>query len=69
MVSAGNPVVWLMGIMALAVVFLLLRGHFTTEARDRRRRERSHRRVISRKRGPTVRLAVDVGKPKRERRS
>jgi hypothetical protein len=45
-----------------------LRGHFTAEARGRRRRDKSHRPVISRKQGPTVRLAVDVDKPKRDRK-
>jgi hypothetical protein len=68
MLDAGNPVVWLIGIFAFAVAFFLLRGHFTAEARVRRRREKSHRRVISRKHGPTVRLAVDVDKPKRGRK-
>jgi hypothetical protein len=68
MVGARNPVVWLMGIMAFTAIFFLLRSHFGNEARDRRRREKSHRRVISRKRGPTVKLAVDVDKPKREHR-
>jgi hypothetical protein len=60
--------VWLIGIIAFAVAFFLLRGHFTAEARARRRREKSHRPVVSRKQGPTVRLAVDVGKPKRDRK-
>jgi len=59
---------WLIGIIALAIAFFLLRGHFTAEARARRRREKSNRPVISRKRGPTVRLAVKVDKPKRERK-
>jgi hypothetical protein len=68
MLDARNPVVWLIGIMVFAVVFLLLRGHFTVEARERRRREKSHRPVVSRKQGPTVRLAVDVDKSKRDRK-
>jgi hypothetical protein len=68
MLDARNPVVWLISVIALAFAFLLMRGHFTAEARERRRREKSHRRVISRKQGPTVRLAVDVDKPKRDRK-
>ena len=67
MLNAGNPVMWFVGILAFAAAFFLLRGHFTAEARERRRRERSHRRVISRKRGLSVRLAVDVDKLKRKR--
>jgi len=68
MLDAGNPVVWLIGIIAVAIVVFLMRGHFTAEARERRRRAKSHRRVVSRKQGPTVRLAVDVDKPKRDRK-
>ena len=68
MLDARNSVVWLIGIIALAIAFFLLRGHFTAEARARRRREKSNRPVISRKHGPSVRLAVDVDKPKRDRK-
>jgi hypothetical protein len=68
MLNAGNPVVWLIGIILFGVAFLLLRGYFNAEARARRRLEKSHRPVISRKQGPSVRLAVDVDKPKRDRK-
>jgi beta-lactamase regulating signal transducer with metallopeptidase domain len=68
MLDISNPILWLIGVIALAVVLFLLRRHFSTEARARRRREKSNRPVISRKQGPTVRLAVDVGKPKRDRK-
>jgi hypothetical protein len=67
MLNTGNPVVWMLGIAALGVALFSLRGHFTAEARERRRRERSHRPAISRKKGPTVRLAVNVDKPKSDR--
>jgi hypothetical protein len=68
MLDARNPVLWLIGIIAFAVALTLLRGYFTAEARARRRLARSHRPVISRKQGPTVRLAVDVDKPKPDRK-
>jgi len=68
MLDARNPVVWLIGLLVFAVAFFLVRGYFSTEARARRRRERSHRPVVSRKQGPTVRLAVDVDKPRRDRK-
>lgn len=68
MFNARNPVVWLIGIIAFALAVPLLRGYFTAGARERRRRDKSHGRVISRKPGPTVRLAVDVDKPKRDRK-
>jgi hypothetical protein len=68
MLDIRNPILWLIGVIALGVVLFLVRGHFSAEARERRRREKSHRPVISRKQGPTVRLAVDVGKRKRKRK-
>jgi hypothetical protein len=68
MVGIGHPLVWLIGIIALAVLWALARGRFTPEARARRRREKSNRPLISRKRGPTVRLAVKVDKPEREKK-
>jgi len=68
MLDARNLVIWLIGIIAVAVAFFLLRGHFSAEARARRRREKSHRPVISRKQGPIVRLAVDVDRRKRNRK-
>jgi hypothetical protein len=67
MLDIRNPILWLIGVLALGVVLFLVRGHFSAEARARRRREKSHRPVISRKKGPTVRLAVDVDKPRRDR--
>ena len=54
--------VWLIGASALAALGLLARGYFIAEARARRRRERSNRPITSRKRGPTVRLAVKTDK-------
>lgn len=65
--DTGNPVFWLFGLLAATAVFLLLRRHFSAEARERRRRERSHGRVVSRKRGPWVKLAVKTRKPKNDR--
>jgi len=64
----GNPVPWLIGVFAFGMVFFLLRGRFSAEARARRRRERSNRPVISRKQGPTVKLAVNAGKTKGDRK-
>ena len=63
-----NPVPWLIGVFAFGIVFFLLRGRFSAEARARRRRERSNRPVISRKQGPTVKLAVNAGKTKGDRK-
>jgi hypothetical protein len=68
MFTIENPFLWLIGIPALGFLSFLLRGHFSAKTRARRRRGQSHRPVVSRKQGPTVRLAVDVDKPKRDRK-
>jgi len=68
MFDIGNPILWIIGVPALGVLLFLLRGHFSAETRERRRRGESHRPVISQKHGPTVRSAVDVDKPKRDRK-
>lgn len=69
MLGVTSPVVWLLGAIALALGLFCVRGHFSAEARARRRRERSNRPAISRKKGPTVKLAVNVGKPKGGRKA
>jgi hypothetical protein len=66
--DAGNRLLWLASIIGLAVALYLLRGQFSTETRARRRRDKSHRPVVSRKHGPTVRLAVEVKQPERSRK-
>ena len=68
MFDVSHPMVWFIGIGAFAALWFLARGHFSTEARARRRRDKSNRPLISRKRGPTVRLAAKVDKPKRDQR-
>ncbi len=67
MLGIGNSILWPIGVLALGVVLFLVRGHFTAEARARRRREKSNRPVVSRKQGPTVKLAVNAGQPKGDR--
>ena len=66
MLDFRHPMVWLIGAVALAALGLLARGYFSAEAKARRRRERSNRPLASRKRGPTVRLAVKAPKSKRD---
>jgi hypothetical protein len=68
MLDIRNPVIWLISVSALGFVLLLVRNRFSAERRERRRRDRSHRPLTSRKHGPTVRLAVDVDKPKTNRK-
>ena len=66
MLGISNSILWPLGVLAVAIVLFLGRGHFTAEARARRRREKSNRPVVSRKQGPTVKLAVNAGHPKRD---
>ena len=60
--------VWLVGSIVLIAVILGIRHYLSAAAREARRRARSHGPVVSRKRGPSVRLAVDLDKPKRRRK-
>jgi hypothetical protein len=60
--------VWLVGSIVLIAVILGVRHSLSADAREARRRARSHGPVVSRKRGPSVRLAVDLAKPKRRRK-
>ena len=68
MLASNASMLWLMGGLVLVTSIMLVRGYFSPEARERRRRDRSHGPVVSRKRGPTIRLAANVGKPKRKRK-
>ena len=58
---------WLVGGIVLIAVILCVRHTFSADAREARRRARNHGRLVSRKRGPSVRLAVDLDRPKRRR--
>ncbi len=64
MVDWENPLWWLLGFLALGILFVFLRAHFGAEARESRRRRRSHGRVVSRARQPSIKLAVKSGKAK-----
>jgi hypothetical protein len=59
-----DPVTWVAGGLLLTAAFLLLRRYFTAEARERRRRDRSHGRVVAKGKRPMIKLAVKVEKPK-----
>jgi hypothetical protein len=68
MFGIANSVLGLLVIVLLAAFILGLSHYFSADAKEARRRARSHGPVVSRKRGPSVKLAVDVDKPKRKRR-
>ena len=67
MFGTTNAILWLVGLIVLGVVIFGLRHYFSADASEARRRARSHGPVVSRKRGPSVRLAVAAAKPKRRR--
>ena len=64
MFNKPNSAVWLIGIGAVAAILLLLRNFFGPEARERRRRRKNYGRVVSKERGPMIKLAVKTDKPK-----
>lgn len=68
MFAISNTVLWLISALVLTAAFWLLRGYFSAEAREQRRRARSHRPVVSMANRPMVRLAVDAEKSKAERK-
>jgi hypothetical protein len=55
---------WAAGLLVAAVAVLALKRYFSPDARERRRRERSHGKVVSRGRGPRVKFAVKAKKSK-----
>lgn len=60
MFEIENPILWLLGVITLGALLILGRRHWNAEARERRRRDRSHGRVVSKSRRPMVKLAVDA---------
>jgi hypothetical protein len=64
MFAKGNLVYWSAGLLIAAVAAMALKSYFSPDARERRRRERSHGRVVSRREGPWVKLAVKTKKSK-----
>ena len=65
----GDNLAWLfLGGLGLILGWMAMRRHVTAEARDRRRRARSHGPVVSRKEGVSVKLAVKTRKSKGKRR-
>lgn len=53
-----------LGTVMFAAVIIFLRRQFSAEARDRRRRRRNYRPIVSKSKGMTVKLAVNLPKPK-----
>ena len=64
MFAIANTVLWLLSAIVLTAALWFLRRCFSAEAREQRRRTRSHRPVISTANRPMVRLAVDAEKSK-----
>jgi len=60
MSELSNSSVWLLALVAIGIAGVLLRAFFNRDARERRRRQRSHGRVISKVARPMVKLAVEA---------
>jgi hypothetical protein len=60
---------WLLGAAVIGGAVYGLRRYFSTATKEARRRARNHGPVVTRRRGPSIKLAVDVedAKPKRKR--
>ena len=68
MLDTKNAVMGLGGCVILAASVRLFRHRFSAEAREARRRRRSHGRVVSTRNYPMVKLAVETEKPREDRR-
>jgi len=70
MLALSEPSLWgTAAIIATVVAALFWRPLFSREARDRRRRERSYRKILSRHhQGPAVQLNLEVPKEERGRK-
>ena len=70
--AESNHTAWLIAAAGFAgagvCVLLALRSLFSREARERRRRARSHGRVVSKAKRPIVILAANTGETKTKRR-
>ena len=63
MLNPENPILWLGGVTVVTAAVLFARRYLSTEARETRRRARSHGRVVSKAKRPLVKLAVETKKP------
>lgn len=69
MLDFSNPLVWFLVLAVVgAIAFVVLRGRFSPESVERRRRLRSHGRVVSKVPRPMVSLAVNT-KPEEKKKS
>jgi hypothetical protein len=59
MSELANPVVWVSALAVVGICYFLFRAFFDREARERRRRARSHGKVVSKVARPMVKLAVE----------
>lgn len=65
MLEDGYLALGLVGVVVVVAGALIWRGQWSAEARTRRRRLRSHRRVISKAKRPMIKLAVKPSKRSR----
>ena len=63
MLNFDKPIIWTIGLALAVATLLVVWRYFTRPARERRRRTRSYGRVVSRKNGLWVKLAVKTKRP------
>lgn len=68
MFTIRNLIILLITVSVLAALSLLVRGYFNPDARERRRRNRSHGRIVSKVRRPMVSLAATTAAEEKPRR-
>jgi len=68
MLNARSPILWFSAVVLFVVVLFVARAYLNPNARERRRRRKSHGHVVSRRQGPSVRLLANVDKSKRDRK-
>ncbi len=65
MPNRSNPILYVAGLVVAGAVLWGMRRLFSPQAREERRRRKSYKPVISKRSGPTVKLAVKTNKPRR----
>ena len=59
---AGDMIFWIVGLGVAGLMAHFVAHSFSSEARERRRCRRNHRKVVSRAKRPAVMLNAKVGK-------
>ena len=66
MFDKENIWLWLLGLAVAAALIMTFKRYLRSQSTEARRRARNYGPVVSRKRGPAVKLAVNVGEKKKK---